>query len=164
MLLRILLAGLALVAIACTAPTSQSSPPPTTMQSNAIQSTAVQPALIQTATLIAQQEQLPPLGTQPEANRPIGFASIFLTLENPSDRPQTLELLKVEVIAVENDSIQLSTDQAQTHRLMPLENAVLDIQLNNQSGYQTRGAVKAIATYRIGNQTHRIESLAVEIR
>lgn len=151
------LTGLACAAIACTSPHSQSSPPPPAMPSPT-------PASIQTVTLIAQQETLPPLGTPPQSDRPIGFASIFLTLENPSDRTQSLELLNIEVIAVDNGKTQLRSDAAQTIKLMPLENAVLDIQLNNREGYGTEGEVKAIATYRINDTIHIVESPTVKIR
>ncbi len=120
--------------------------------------------LFKSLTLIAQQEAQLPDGAIDSPDRPIGFASIFLTLENPSDRIQTLELLKVEVIAMDNGSIQLSSDETQIIKLMPLENAVLDVQLNNLEGYGTEGEVKAIATYRIHETVHSIESTAVEVR
>lgn len=95
----------------------------------------------------------------------MGFASIFLSLANPSDRIQTLEILEVKVVAADNNQIQLSSDEIQTIKLMPLENAVVDIQLNNREGYGAEGEVKAIATYRLDNHTvHSLESPAVEVR
>jgi len=155
------LVGLAGVAIACTSLQSNSSPAFTTMPSSTQQSAAAV-APLQAITLIARQEALPPLGAE-TLERPIGFASVFLNLENSGDRPQILDHLQVKIIAVDNGETQLSSEP-QTVELLPLENAVLDIQLNNREGYATEGEVKAIATYRINGEVHRLESTAVEIR
>jgi hypothetical protein len=119
---------------------------------------------IKAITLIANEQPLPPLGEAPIADRPVSFAAIFIQMENPSDRPQWVTLEQVQVVDASDRTEILRSAAPQSIKLMPLENATIDVQLSSPDSYGKREQVMAIAHYRIGDQLLSLESPAVEIR
>ncbi len=128
--------------------------------------------IIQDMTLIAREAAIPTIGEANTPDRPIGFASVFLTIENPVNAEQSLVLETVEVVSVETREVFFTQPEPQTITLMPLENMELDVQLQNQRGYPATEQVRAIATYYITHHSstdddilgpYRIDSPVVEV-
>lgn len=120
-------------------------------------------SLVKKVTLIAREENLPPLGVPIDPQRNIGFASVFLRLENPQVTPVTVTVTKVEIRNLSNEELQSFQQSPQEIQLKPLENSEVVLQLTNKSGYIGRDQVKAIVTYKIAEETSIIESKAVEV-
>ena len=129
--------------------------PALTMNSNS--------SLVKKVTLIAREENLPPLGVPIDPQRNIGFASVFLRLENPQLTSVTVRVTKVEIRNLSNEELQIFQHSPQEIQLKPLENSEVVLQLTNKSGYIGRDQVKAIVTYKIAEETSIIESKAVEV-
>ena len=129
--------------------------PALTMNSNS--------SLVKKVTLIAREENLPPLGVPIDPQRNIGFASVFLRLENPQLTSVTVRVTKVEIRNLSNEELQIFQHSPQEIQLKPLENSEVVLQLTNKSGYIGRDKVKAIVTYKIAEETSIIESKAVEV-
>ncbi|MEB3213476.1 MAG: hypothetical protein VKL39_19160 [Leptolyngbyaceae bacterium] len=104
---------------------------------------------VRAVTLIAQEEAQTPLGEPTHPNRPIGFASIFLIIENPVDDECRLIVRSLDVIDSETGRLLLHQARPQIIPLMPLENATIDIHLTNHMGYGDARTVKAIAHYQV---------------
>lgn len=119
--------------------------------------------LVKKVTLIAREENLPPLGVPIDPQRNIGFASVFLRLENPQLTSVTVTVTKVEIRNLSNEELQSFQHLPQEIQLKPLENSEVVLQLTNKSGYIGRNQVKAIVTYQIGDETSIVESEPVEV-
>lgn len=119
--------------------------------------------LVKKVTLIAREENLPPLGVPIDPQRNIGFASVFLRLENPQLTSVTVTVTKVEIHSLSNKELQNFQHSPQEIQLKPLENSEVVLQLTNKSGYIGSDKVKAIVTYQIAEETSIIESEAVEV-
>ena len=113
--------------------------------------------------LIAQEAIRPPLGVIPQTNRDIGFATVFLQLENPQQTNLNIFLKNIEIRNVSDRQLQAFHFSPQEIQLKPLENSTIDIHLANKIGYVGKDLVKAIVTYQIGKQVNTIESEAVEV-
>jgi hypothetical protein len=120
-------------------------------------------SLVKKVTLIAREENLPPLGVPIDPQRNIGFASVFLRLENPQLTPVTVTVNKVEIRSLSSVKLQNFQYSLQEIQLKPLENSEVVLQLTNKSGYISRDQVKAIVTYQVGDETSIIESEPVEV-
>ena len=129
--------------------------PALTMNSNS--------SLVEKVTLIAREENLPPLGVPIDPERNIGFASVFLRLENPQLTSVTVRVTKVEIRNLSNKELQNFQHSPQEIQLKPLENSEVVLQLTNKSGYIGSDQVKAIVTYKIAQETNIIESEPVEV-
>ena len=120
-------------------------------------------SLVKKVILIAREENLPPLGVPIDPQRNIGFASVFLRLENPQLTSVTVRVTKVEIRSLSNGDLQSFQQSLQEIQLKPLENSEVVLQLTNKSGYIGRDQVKAIVTYKIAEEISIIESEAVEV-
>ncbi|MBD2444578.1 hypothetical protein H6G25_15575 [Dolichospermum sp. FACHB-1091] len=120
-------------------------------------------SLVKKVILIAREENLPPLGVPIDPQRNIGFASVFLRLENPQLTSVTVRVTKVEIRNLSNEELQIFQHSPQEIQLKPLENSEVVLQLTNKSGYIGRDQVKAIVTYKIAEETNIIESEPVEV-
>ena len=118
---------------------------------------------ISNATLLAQEENVPPIGLSVASNRPIGFASVFLNIRNPIDAKQSLTIRSVEIVNLNSQQVELRLDDDRRVRLMPLEHTTVDIHLTNQTGYSEIAAIQAIITYEAGGQVHVVKSPAATI-
>lgn len=118
---------------------------------------------IKNVSLIAREEKRPPTGVTPRRNRNIGFADIFLTIENTKEASTNLVIEKIQIQDVINGRLQLMKQEPKQISLKPLENSVNDFHLNNKTGYPTKNQVKAIVTYRIGAQVGVMESSPVNV-
>ena len=106
----------------------------------------------------AREEKRPPVGTPSEANRDIGFASLFLRIDNIKEENASLTIKSIQIQNVTTGNIQMATYSSQEVSLKPLENSEKVFHLTNQTGYTEQGQVKAIITYQIENQVLVIES------
>lgn len=118
---------------------------------------------ISISQLICREEIQLPLGSPPQADRDIGFASVFLNLENSQEQIQTLVIKNVEIWSAVDDQLQPFSFEQRVIHLNPLEHAVIDIHLSNQIGYLAQGEVNAVVTYELDGQSHAIRSEAVEV-
>ncbi|MBD0265779.1 MAG: hypothetical protein ICV78_24570 [Tolypothrix sp. Co-bin9] len=120
-------------------------------------------SLIKKVTLIARQENLPPLGIPRDPQRNIGLASVFILLENPQTNNVTVKISKVEIRNLLDGKLQDFQSQYKEIELKPLENSEILVELTNKSGYIGHDRVKAVVTYHIENQSKTIESEAVAV-
>ncbi|WP_334949428.1 hypothetical protein [Nostoc sp.] len=120
-------------------------------------------SLIKKVTLIARQENLPPLGIPHNPQRNIGFASVFIRLENPQTNSVTIKISQVEIRNLLDGKLQNFQFQYKEIELKPLENSEIVVELTNKSGYTGHDRVKAVVTYHIENQSKTIESEAVAV-
>jgi hypothetical protein len=127
----------------------------TTMSSN-------QGIIVKTVSLIAREEKNAPIGTTVKSNRNIGFASVFLSLENQNLADANFVIKSIEIRDISNNSLQDFKSSCQTVKLKPLENSTVAFHLTNKTGYKM-GKVKAIIKYQLGQQIKVIESGAVDI-
>jgi hypothetical protein len=113
---------------------------------------------IRAIALIAQEEPQAPLGERPDPNRPIGFASVFLMINNPAHTECCLVLRSLSVVDALTGEVMLHHPKPQTILLMPLENTTIDVHLNNHTGYGDTRKVRAIAQYQSMVQSSNIMS------
>lgn len=118
---------------------------------------------IKSVTLTAREENRPPVGVPPNQKRDIGFASVFLRIENSREENATLLIERIEIRNVSDDSIQIASQFPQSIRLQPLENSENAFYLTNKIGYSGQDKVKAVITYEVGTQVHVIESDPVDV-
>lgn len=118
---------------------------------------------IKVSQLIAREELRSPLGVSSQTNRDIGFASVFLSLENHQETNQSIIIQNVEILNISDRQLQSFTFEPKKIELKPLENSVIDIHTTNKTGYIGQDRVKAIVTYQIGDHINVIESKSVEI-
>lgn len=104
---------------------------------------------IRAITLIAEEETLAPLGSSSTTHRPIGFASVFLSIENPVEAEYHLIIKSLRVVDTLTGEVLLHQATPQSITLMPLENPTFDVYLTNQTGYGEAHHVKAIARYQV---------------
>ncbi|WP_341525983.1 hypothetical protein WKK05_25935 [Nostoc sp. UHCC 0302] len=114
-------------------------------------------------TLSAWQQTTLPNGVPPQLNQDIGFASVFLSLHNQTEKSQRIIIKSIKIHNVYNGQLQSFSFKAKQINLKPLENSEIAFHLSNKTGYSGQGKVKAIITYQIGNKVNIIESESVEV-
>lgn len=105
-----------------------------------------------TTSLSAREDKVPPLGLPLDPDREIGFATVFVHLENQLDTQQVITFQAIEILAEPEQQIQPFDFEPKKIALKPLEHAVIDLHLRNRNGYSAHGLVKAIVHYQIGQQ------------
>jgi hypothetical protein len=120
-------------------------------------------SLVKKVTLIAREQNRPPLGVPVDPQRNIGFASVFVRLENPQANPITVTITNVEIRNLADGKLQNFKQPPQKINLKPLENSEVVFQLANKTGYIGKDKVKVVVIYKIGKKTSIIESESVEI-
>ncbi|MCU0536774.1 MAG: hypothetical protein MUD14_23035 [Hydrococcus sp. Prado102] len=119
---------------------------------------------IKQITLVAKEEKRPALGIPQKSERDIGFASVFLRLENSKEEKVNLLIKTIEIRHL-TDAKSLNFNWSiQEISLKPLENSEVVFDLTNKTGYIGQDKVKAFVTYQIGEQVHSVESEAVEVK
>lgn len=125
---------------------------------------------IRSVTLLAREERMPPKGVRPQPNRDIGFASVFLRIENLHKKDTTLIIRNVEIRNVSDNTLQVfSRPPQEIHsipeeiRLTPLANAEIGFHFTNKTGYFGQDRVRAVVTYQIGEQVSVVMSDPVEV-
>ena len=116
-----------------------------------------------TVSLLSKEENLPLVGTLPQTNPEVGFASIFLNLENHQEQNQIIIIQNIEIRNKSDRYLQDFPFQVQKIELKPLENSIISIHLTNKTGYVGQDQVLAIVSYQIGDQVEKIESEVVDI-
>jgi single-stranded DNA-specific DHH superfamily exonuclease len=119
---------------------------------------------IKSITLLARQETRPPLGVLSASNRDMGFASVFLRIENSSEQNTKLIIQKIEILNTSDRKVQKFSQQEQEIHLHPLENSENAFHLTNKTGYVGQDKVKAAITYKVGSQVYVIESDPVNVK
>ena len=74
--------------------------------SSHLQSKAVNKKVMIKVSLLSQENKLPPLGIPPQAHRDIGFATVFVSLENHQMKNQTVIIKNIEVRNVSDHKLQ----------------------------------------------------------
>ncbi|GET41149.1 hypothetical protein [Microseira wollei] len=125
---------------------------------------------IRSVTLLAREDRMPPKGVRPQPNRDIGFASVFLRIENLRREDTTLTIRNVEIRNVSDNTLQVfSRPPQEIHsipeeiRLTPLANAEIGFHFTNKTGYVGQDRVRAVVTYQIGEQVSVVMSDPVEV-
>lgn len=118
---------------------------------------------IKSVTLLAREERMPPDGASHQQNRDIGFASVFLRLENLKQEDVHLTIRSIEIQNTVDGKVQLVSSSPQEILLRPLENSELAFHLTNKTGYSSLGKVKAVLTYQMGESVGTLESRPVEV-
>jgi hypothetical protein len=113
--------------------------------------------------IVAREQRKTPIGKPSQSNRDIGFATVFLTIENLKQKPARLVVQKIQIRDAENVIVPMDARTPQEIILKPLEQSITDFHLTNKIGYSTHYPVKAVVTYQFDQQTHTIESNLVEI-
>jgi hypothetical protein len=113
--------------------------------------------------LDVREERKAPIGRPSQSNRDIGFATVFLTIENLKQESARLVVQKIQIRDAENMAVPMDARTPQEIILKPLEQSINDFHLTNKIGYSTHYPVKAVVTYQFDQQTHTIESNLVEI-
>ncbi|KYC38654.1 hypothetical protein WA1_36375 [Scytonema hofmannii PCC 7110] len=126
-----------------------------TQQSQSVQITQV--------TLLAREEKTPPVGHPPTLNRDIGFASVFLRLENLQEANSQITIQNIKIVNVSHGRSQNFSYSPQKITLRPLENSEQAFHLKNKTGYVGTGKVKAVVTYQIGERVNAMTSAPVEV-
>jgi hypothetical protein len=118
---------------------------------------------IKSIRLLVREERISPPGIPPQANRDIGFASVFIHLENHCEENVTFVIQKIEIRNVSDGRLQAFSQPPQEIQLKPLEISEVVFHLTNKTGYSGQDKVKAIVTYQIGDRVNVIESEPVEV-
>ena len=118
---------------------------------------------VKSVTLTAREESRAPLGVPVNPNRDIGFASVFLRLENTLEKNANLLIQKVEICNVSDGETQNFSQRPQKLYLHPLETSDNAFHLTNATGYSGQDKVKAVIIYKIGSQTYVVESEPVAV-
>jgi hypothetical protein len=110
-------------------------------------------------TLQAREELRPPVGSKPQPDRDIGFATLFYQFENHREADQAVTIDQVQIQNAHSGRIYMQTEAPQTLHLRPLEISANDVHLNNKTGFAGAGQVRAVITYTLAG---RQETLTTE--
>ncbi len=109
-------------------------------------------------TLKVREEQRLPAGAPPQRDRDIGFATVFLQLENRQDSNQTITIDQIQIQDMTTGQIYMTTPQAQTINLRPLEHSAQDFHLTNRIGFAGPGPVRAVISYSLAGRQESLIS------
>ena len=125
--------------------------------------TSTAPIRVSNVTALAREEfELPP-GSIPEKKRPIGFASIFITIENDLDIDTTIRINNVQIINADTKVLIMQQSHSQDIALEPLEYAETVLKLTNQTGYPGIEQVQAVVNLIVQGQQQILTSPPVTI-
>jgi hypothetical protein len=126
--------------------------------------------VVRSVTLLAREERRHPVGVPSQPNRDIGFASVFLRIENTKEENTILTIKNVEIRNASDGTVQaFSRPPQEIHsipeeiRLTPLANAEIGFHFTNKTGYLGQDKVRAVVTYQIGEQVSVVMSDPVEV-
>ncbi len=119
--------------------------------------------MIKQVTLQAREEKHAPVGISPTRDRDIGFADIFVKLENPEMIDISLTIQRVEIQDSHTSQVYLAMQNPKQIHLRPMEFAVSALHLKNKAGYPGHSPVKAVVIYQLQGVEQVIESSPVEI-
>jgi|GEM_PF-1568619 len=114
-------------------------------------------------SLLAREENLAPLGISPNSNRDIGFASVFLNVENLREQESSFVIKNIEIRSASNIQLENFTYKTQVFQLKPLEKSQIVIHLTNTTGFSSQDFVRVIISYQINSQVNIIESELVKV-
>lgn len=117
---------------------------------------------VKEVALLAREEINPPVGQSSTPNRDIGFATVFLSLENQQKADSKIKILSISIINTDN-KIQNFDFPTKEIILRPLENSEQAFYMTNKTGYSDSDKVKALVTYQIGEQLSTVVSDFVQV-
>lgn len=120
-------------------------------------------ALVKAVTLMAREEKTPPPGQPVTPDRPIGFAAVFLQIENPTQEAMTVVIEKIQIRDALTGQVKIESEAPQSVHLRPLENSTNDFHLTSRVGYGVGDHLKAVVTYQVNGQRQVIESGPIAI-
>ena len=119
---------------------------------------------IKSVTLLARERKKDFFSGSPlQPNRDIGFASVFVRIDNPKEENASLIIQSIEVRNASNEKVQMASQASEEIQLKPLEHYENVFPLTNKTGYSGRDRVKAVITYKVKEQVQVIESPPVEV-
>jgi hypothetical protein len=137
-----------------------------TTNPNGLSSNAAASQLMTSISLQAREEINSLPGERDRNDRPISFATVLLTFENPDLQVKQITIEQVNIVDHLSQRSLLSLPQPRVITLKPMEHSAIDIQLNQSKPYGSIGLVQAIVFYRledeVGNSS-QIRSKAVMI-
>lgn len=119
--------------------------------------------IVRSVELLAREERNPPKGIAPRPDRDIGFATVFLRLENPHRERISLTICRIEIRNVFDHRVQLLSQPLQEMVLGSLENGKFPFYLTNKTGFVGDDRVEAAVTYQGGNKMQVVVSDPVEV-
>jgi hypothetical protein len=131
-----------------------------------LNSNAASPHLLKAITLQAREELRQPSGLPKTVDRPISFATVMLTFENPDLQIKKITIEQVTIVDRLSQRSLLTLPQPRHLTLNPMEHSTIDIQLNQPKPYGSVSSVEAIVTYRLADQigaSSQIRSASVSI-
>jgi hypothetical protein len=137
-----------------------------TANADRLNSNAASPQIATSISLPAREEINSPRGISASPDRPISFATVLLTFENPDLQVKQITIEQVNIVDRLSQRSLLSLPHPRVLTLNPMEHSSIDIQLNQLKPYGAIGSVEAIVTYRLSDQTGKssqIRSKAVKI-
>jgi hypothetical protein len=137
-----------------------------TANADRLSSNAAASQIATSISLQVREEINPPRGISNSPDRPISFATVLLTFENPDLHIKQITIEQVTIIDHLSQRSLLSLPQPRLITLNPMEHSAIDIQLNQPKPYGAIASVEAIVTYRLGDQigkSSQIRSKAVSI-
>jgi hypothetical protein len=137
-----------------------------TANADRLSSNAASPQIATSISLQAREEINSPRGIQDSPDRPISFATVLLTFENPDLQVKQITIDQVTIVDRLSQRSLLALSQPRVLTLNPLEHSTIDIQLNQAKPYGSIGSVEAIVTYHLGDQigkSSQIRSKAVNV-
>ncbi|GAB4202426.1 MAG: hypothetical protein Fur006_55930 [Coleofasciculaceae cyanobacterium] len=119
---------------------------------------------IKSITLLARERKKDFFsGSPPQPNRDIGFASVFIRIENPQEENANLIIQSIQIRNASDGQVQMTSQAPEEIHLKPLENYENVFSLTNKTGYSGHNRVKAVVTYKVQGRVQVIESSSVEI-
>jgi hypothetical protein len=123
-----------------------------TANADRLSSNAASSQIATSISLQAREEINPPRGINNSSDRPVSFATVLLTFENPDLQVKQITIEQVTIVDRLSQRSLLSLSQPRVLTLNPMEHSTIDIQLNQSKPYGAMGSVEAIVTYRLGDQ------------
>jgi uncharacterized protein YcfL len=116
-------------------------------------------------TVFAHEEaSKPPAKLKTSSRHSVGFASVFLNVENLKQADTSLVIKQIQIQTVADGKVQMAIQPQEKISLSSFQNDEYVYHLSNQAGYPDQHRVKAVVVYHIGDQTETVESDPIEIQ
>lgn len=130
-----------------------------TANADRLNSNAASSQIATSISLQAREEINSPRGISASPDRPISFATVLLTFENPDLQAKQITIEQVNIVDHLSQRSLLSLTKPQSLQLQPMEHSTIDIHLEKTKPYGAIGAVQAIITYRVVGQVGKAQQL-----
>lgn len=117
--------------------------------------------IVKQITLQVREEKFSPDGAAPKADRDVGFADVFLSVENLKQEQVNIVVKQIQILDAATNRVQLTTHHPIKVQLHSLESSVNDFHLTNKTGFKGVKTLKAVVIYQVGDRTQTVESEVV---